>query len=239
MDFDPRDMDRDYGAPSGVITEAQYTTRTFLWMMLGLMISFGVAILSWMTNFTLYLYAIIPMLPVVLSLATLVLVMTLSMRIQKMSVALAQGIFLAYSVLIGVTVSIWLYLFQLTSVVLVFLVTALYFGALAAYGHFTHRNLAGFGPILLSGLIFLLLFGILSLFIPGMTALDSLCCLFGIAIFLGYTAYDTQRIRDFYYYYSGYPDMMEKASIFSALWLYMDFINLFVYLLRFLGNRRN
>ena len=239
MDFDPRDMDRDYSAPSGVITEAQYTTRTFLWMMLGLMISFGVAILSWMTNFTLYLYAIIPMLPVVLSLATLVLVMTLSMRIQKMSVALAQGIFLAYSVLIGVTVSIWLYLFQLTSVVLVFLVTALYFGALAAYGHFTHRNLAGFGPILLSGLIFLLLFGILSLFIPGMTALDSLCCLFGIAIFLGYTAYHTQRIRDFYYYYSGYPDMMEKASIFSALWLYMDFINLFVYLLRFLGNRRN
>ena len=239
MDFDPRDMDRDYGAPSGVITEAQYTTRTFLWMMLGLMISFGVAILGWMTNFTLYLYAIIPMLPVVLSLATLVLVMTLSMRIQKMSVALAQGIFLAYSVLIGVTVSIWLYLFQLTSVVLVFLVTALYFGALAAYGHFTHRNLAGFGPILLSGLIFLLLFGILSLFIPGMTALDSLCCLFGIAIFLGYTAYHTQRIRDFYYYYSGYPDMMEKASIFSALRLYMDFINLFVYLLRFLGNRRN
>ena len=239
MDFDPRDMDRDYSAPSGVITEAQYTTRTFLWMMLGLMISFGVAILSWMTNFTLYLYAIIPMLPVVLSLATLVLVMTLSMRIQKMSVASAQGIFLTYSVLIGVTVSTWLYLFQLTSVVLVFLVTALYFGALAAYGHFTHRNLAGFGPILLSGLIFLLLFGILSLFIPGMTALDSLCCLFGIAIFLGYTAYDTQRIRDFYYYYSGYPDMMEKASIFSALWLYMDFINLFVYLLRFLGNRRN
>lgn len=239
MDFDPRDMDRDYGAPSGVITEAQYTTRTFLWMTLGLMISFGVAILGWVTNLTLYLYAIIPMLPVVLSLATLVLVNTLSARIERMSVASAQGIFLAYSVLFGLTVSTWLYLFQLASVVLVFLVTALYFGALAAYGHFTRRNLAGIGPILLSGLIFLLLFGILSLFIPGMTALDSLCCLFGIAIFLGYTAYHTQRIRDFYYYYSGYPDMMEKASIFSALRLYMDFINLFVYLLRFLGNRRN
>lgn len=239
MDFDPRDMDRDYGAPSGVITEAQYTTRTFLWMTLGLMISFGVAILGWVTNLTLYLYAIIPVLPVVLSLATLVLVNTLSARIERMSVASAQGIFLAYSVLFGLTVSTWLYLFQLASVVLVFLVTALYFGALAAYGHFTHRNLAGFGSILLSGLIFLILFGILSLFIPGMTALDSLLSLFGIAIFLGYTAYHAQRIRDFYYYYSGYPDMMEKASIFSALWLYMDFINLFLYLLRFLGTRRD
>ena len=95
MDFDPRDMDRDYGAPSGVITEAQYTTRTFLWMTLGLMISFGVAILGWVTNLTLYLYAIIPVLPVVLSLATLVLVNTLSARIERMSVTSAQGIFLA------------------------------------------------------------------------------------------------------------------------------------------------
>lgn len=239
MSFDPYGMDRDYGAPSGVITEEQYTTRTFLWMTLGLMISFGVAILGWVTNITVYLYAAIPFLPLVLLVVTLLLTGTLSMRIEKMSVASAQMIFVVFSVLMGVTLSTWLYLFQLTSVVVVFLVTAAYFGVLAAYGHFTHRNLAGVGSILLSGLIFLILFGVLSLFIPGMTAFDSLVCLFGIAIFLGYTAYDTQRIRDFYYYYSGYPDMMEKASIFSALQLYLDFINLFWYLLRFLGNRRD
>ena len=64
-------------------------------------------------------------------------------------------------------------------------------------------------------------------------------CLVGIAVFLGYTAYDTQRIREYYHYYAGYPDMMEKASIFSALQLYLDFINLFLYLLRFLGKSRN
>lgn len=236
MSFDPHELDRDYGVPSGVITEAQYTTRTFLWMMLGLMITFGVALLGWFTNITLYLYAAVPVIPMVLAVATLILTATLSIRIEKMSVASAQMIFVAFSVLMGVTMSTWLYLFRLNSVILVFLATAIYFGALAAYGHFTRRNLAGFGPILFSGLIFLVLFGVLSSFIPG---LNSMVCLVGIAVFLGYTAYDTQRIREFYYYYSGYPDMMEKASIFSALQLYMDFINLFLYLLRFLGNRRN
>lgn len=244
MAFDPHELDRDYGAPSGVITEEQYTTRTFLWMMLGLMITFGVAILGWMTNLTLYLYAASPLVPIALGLVTLFMVITFSGRIEKMSVSSAQTLFVVFSIVMGITVSSWLYLFQLFSVVLIFLMTALYFGALAAYGHFTSRSLAGYRPILLSGLVFLVVFGlvvfgILSLFIPGLSALESVYCLIGIAIFLGYTAYDTQRIREFYYYYSGYPDMMEKASIFSALQLYMDFINLFLYLLRFLGRQRD
>lgn len=239
MAFDPHELDRDYGAPSGVITEAQYTTRTFLWMMLGLLITFGVAILGWMTNLTLYLYAASPLVPIALGLVTLFMVITFSGRIEKMSVASAQTLFVVFSIVMGITVSSWLYLFQLFSVVLVFLMTALYFGALAAYGHFTSRSLAGYRSILLSGLIFLVVFGILVTFIPGLSGMESVYCLIGIGIFLGYTAYDTQRIREFYYYYSGYPDMMEKASIFSALQLYLDFINLFLYLLRFLGRQRD
>ena len=239
MAFDPHELDRDYGAPSGVITEAQYTTRTFLWMMLGLLITFGVAILGWMTNLTLYLYAASPLVPIALGLVTLFMVITFSGRIEKMSVSSAQTLFVVFSIVMGITVSAWLYLFQLFSVVLVFLMTALYFGALAAYGHFTSRSLAGYRSILLSGLIFLLVFEILVTFIPGLSGMESVYCLIGIGIFLGYTAYDTQRIREFYYYYSGYPDMMEKASIFSALQLYLDFINLFLYLLRFLGRQRD
>lgn len=132
MAFDPYELDRDYGAPSGVITEAQYTTRTFLWMMLGLMVTFGVAILGWVTNLTLYLYALIPAIPTVLAVATFILVVTFSRRIEKMSVASAQALFMGYSVLMGITLSFWLYLFQLTSVILIFLLTGLYFGALAA-----------------------------------------------------------------------------------------------------------
>ena len=105
--------------------------------------------------------------------------------------------------------------------------------------HTDWASLAGYRSILLSGLIFLVVFGILVTFIPGLSGMESVYCLIGIGIFLGYTAYDTQRIREFYYYYSGYPDMMEKASIFSALQLYLDFINLFLYLLRFLGRQRD
>ena len=239
MAFDPHELDRDYGAPSGVITEEQYTTRTFLWMMLGLMITFGVAILGWMTNLTQYLYAASPLVPIALGLVTLFMVITFSGRIEKMSVSSAQTLFVVFSIVMGITVSSWLYLFQLLSVVLIFLMTALYFGALAAYGHFTSLSLSRYRSILLSGLVFLVVFGILAAFIPGLSGMECVYCLIGIAIFLGYTAYDTQRIREFYYYYSGYPDMMEKASIFSALQLYLDFINLFLYLLRFLGRQRD
>ena len=93
-------------------------------------------------------------------------------------------------------------------------------------------------PFLFFGLLFLIAFGLLSMFIPGLVMFDRVACLFGIAVFLAYTAYDTQKIKAFYQYYASYPDMLAKASIFSALQLYLDFLNLFLYLLRFLGNRR-
>ena len=240
MSFDPYEFDRDYGASRRVVTEAQYTARTFLWMVLGLMVTFGVAIVCWLTNATLYALYYVPYVHVIVLIATLAMTITLSARIERMAVGTARSIFVAFSALFGFTLSIYLYVFEAGSLIFAFLATAVYFGVLAAYGHFTKRNLAGVGPILFSGLVFLVVFGVLSLFIPAFTAFDSVMCLIGIAVFLGYTAYDTQRIRAYYHYYAGYPDMMEKASIFSALQLYLDFINLFLYLLRFLGkSRRN
>lgn len=139
--------------------------------------------------------------------------------------------FLIFSALFGFTMSIYLLIYDLTSLVFAFLATALYFGVLAAYGRLTGRDLSGIRPILFSGLLFLVIFGVISLFIPALSLFDSISCLIGIAVFLGYTAYDTQRIRAFYHYYAGYPDMLEKASIFAALQLYLDFVNLFLYLL--------
>ena len=132
-----------------------------------------------------------------------------------------------------------LYVYQFGSVIFAFLAAALYFVLLAAYGHFTKTDLSGLRLILISGLLFVVLFGIVSSFIPGFGAMDRIMCLVGIALFLGYTAYDTQKIKAFYVYYAGRPDMLAKASIFSALQLYLDFLNLFLYLLRFIGNKRN
>ena len=94
-------------------------------------------------------------------------------------------------------------------------------------------------PILTGGVIFLLAFAVLSLFLPFPSSIERLYCLAGIAIFLGFTAYDTQKIRAYYATFAGNPEMAKKASIISALELYLDFINLFLYLLRFMGKRRN
>jgi hypothetical protein len=159
-------------------------------------------------------------------------------RVERLAVGTAKVLFIVFSALFGFTMSIYLLVYSVTSVIFAFLAAAVYFGALAAYGHFTQRDLSGLRPILLSGLLFLIVFAVLSMFIPGFQMADRIICLVGIAIFLGYTAYDTQKIRAYYHYYAGYPDMLDKASIFSALQLYLDFLNLFLYLLRFMGNKK-
>lgn len=237
MSFDPYEFDRGYASSQGD-TLGQYTAKTFLWMMLGLLVTFGVAAIGYATDLTWVLYRDIPGLQLILLVVTLILSITMVSRIERMSVTSAVVLFVAFSALFGLTLSLYMYVFQMTSFILIFLLTALYFGALAAYGYLTKADLSRLGPILFSGLIFLVIFGLLSMFIPGLAAMDRAVCLIGIVVFLGYTAYDTQRIQAFYSYYSGYPDMLEKASIFSALQLYLDFINLFLYLLRFMGRRK-
>lgn len=239
MSFDPYEFDRDYAPEGQLETIGQYTAKTFLWMVLGLLVTFGVAILCWVTNATLYALVAVPYVHIIVLLATLVLSVTMVRRIEKMAVGTARTMFLVFSVLFGFTMSIYLYIFDFGSLIFVFLATSVYFGALAAYGYFTKADLSRLRPILFSGLIFLIVFGVISIFIPGFEMLDRIACLVGIAIFLGYTAYDTQKIRAYYNYYAGYPDMLEKASVFSAMQLYMDFINLFLYLLRFLGKSKS
>ena len=235
MSFDPYEFDRDMNQVGQMETLGQYTARTFLWMVLGLLVTFGVALACWLTGVVVYVWSF----QIVILIATLVLSFTMASRIERMSVGTAKAMFIAFSVLFGLTMSIYLLIFDLPSLILVFLATAVYFAALAAYGHFTRADLSGLRTILFSGLIFLIVFGVLSMFIPWLAAMDRIVCIIGIAVFLGFTAYDTQKIRSYYHYYAGFPDMLEKASIFSALQLYLDFINLFLYLLRFMGRRKN
>ena len=239
MSFDPYEFDRGYASSQGD-TLGQYTAKTFLWMMLGLLVTFAVAVCCWATG-VLYYLVISGMFQVVqlgVLIATLVMAFTMGARIQKMAVGSAIAMFVAFSALFGFTLSIYLLLYELTTLTLCFLLTSVYFGALAAYGFLTKRDLSGIRTILFSGTIFLIVFGLLSMFIPGFQMFDRVICMIGIATFLGWTAYDTQKIRAYYNFYAASPDMLAKASIFSALQLYLDFINLFLYLLRFLGNRR-
>ncbi len=238
MSFDPYEFDRSYSRNQQE-SLGQYTAKTFLWMMVGLLVSFGVGVVCWSTDLTWIVYRDIPGFHLILLVATLIISMTMVGRIEKMSVGTAITLFLVFSALFGFDVSLFMYAYRIESILMVFLVTALYFGALAAYGFFTKSDLSFLRPILLFGLVFLIVFYFLSWFIPGLMAFDRLISMVAIAIFLAYTAYNTRRIKDYYNYYAGYPDMLAKASIFSALQLYLDFLNLFVRLLSILGRRRN
>ena len=204
MSFDLNGFDRSYPVRQGD-TLSQYTAKTFLWMMLGLLVTFGVAAFGYATDLTWTMYYSIPGLHWILLVATLIISVTMATRIEKLSVGTAITLFVVFSALFGMTLSVLMYAYRMTSFILIFLV----------------------------------IFGLLSLFIPGLEMFDRGICLVGIAVFLGYTAYDTQKIKAFYVYYAGRPDMLAKASIFSALQLYLDFLNLFLYLLRFIGNKRN
>lgn len=237
MSFDPYEFDRGYPQSWGE-SLGEYTAKTFLWMVAGLLVTFGVGVLGWSTGLAWAAYQTIPGFHLLLLVATLVMSFTMVGRIERMQVGTAVALFLSMATLFGFTVSLYLYVFQLSSVLLVFLATAVYFVILAAYGRLTRTDLTGLRPILTSGLIFLVAFYLLSWLIPGLHSFDRIVCMIGIASFLGYTAYDTRRIRDYYNYYSGYPEMLAKASIFSALQLYLDFLNLFVYLLRYMGSKR-
>lgn len=237
MSFDPYEFDRSYSPAEERYPLRLFMSNTFLWMFLGLMVTFGVAIVCWMTGitrYTLYYGA-----QLIILAAQLVLVLVLSSRVERMSVGAARVCFLAYSVLTGVTISVYLYLFELTSLVFIFLATALYFGALGLYGHFSRSDLSSLRPILVGGLILMIVYGLITWFVTPARGVDQIMSLVGIALFLGFTAYDVKMIKNYYQYYCGYPDMLEKASIFSALSLYLDFINLFLYLVRFMGKRKN
>ena len=219
-------------------TLGRYTAKAFLWMFIGLAVTFGVAMGGYATGAVFYLFSI-PYIHIIMLVAELAVVLVLASRIHKLSVGAARGLFLAYAVLTGIVFSAYFLIFEVTSMVLVFAVTALYFGVMAVFGYFTSMDLSRIRNILVGGLLFLIVFGILSMFIPFFGAMERLYCIIGIVIFLAFTAYDTQKIKAFYYGYAGDEAMLSKASIFSALQLYLDFINLFLYLLRFLGKRRN
>ena len=215
----------------------QYLSRTFGWMFLGLLVTFLTGVVLCTTNLVFVLFTIPFMLPVI-TILELGLVIAFSASLLKRSVSVTRTLFFVYAVVNGVFFSVYMVLFEMTSLILIFGLTSLFFGAFALYGKYTKTDLSPLHPLLIGGLIFLLITGIVSLFL-NISGLERLICMVGILVFLCFTAYDTQKIKANYDYFSGDAVMLEKASIYSALQLYLDFINLFLYLLRFLGRARN
>ncbi len=169
----------------------------------------------------------------VVSLAPLFIVMYLSSRIGSMSPDKAQIWFAVFSAVMGVSLSFIFMVYTGTSIIRVFFITSATYAALSLYGYTTKKDLTAMGTFLFMGLIGLVLASIVNIFFasPGLNFAVSVI---GVIIFAGLTAYDTQRIKQQYYVFGSTP----QVAIFSALTLYMDFINLFISLLRLTGDRK-
>lgn len=173
-----------------------------------------------------------------LIIAQLGLVFVLSGMVHKMSGAMATSLFMLYSVLTGVTISSVLLVYTASSIASTFFICAAMFGALSIYGYTTKRSLTGMGSFLFMGLIGIIIASIVNIFMQS-SMMSMVISYAGVLIFAGLTAYDTQKLKDMGNEINQEDkENMRRYSIMGALTLYLDFINLFLMLLRILGDRR-
>jgi len=216
---------------------SRFFQKVYGWMFLGLAISGTVAYLVASTPaiFNAIFSNIIILIGIVI--VELALAIGLSLLIKRIPANLAVIMFLLYSAVTGLTLSVIFLLYTIESIGVVFFITATMFGAISLYGFFTKRDLTGLGPILFMGLIGLIIASLVNLFLNN-SVLDYVLSFIGVAIFTGLTAYDTQKIRQGNIIGNEGTEEDIKESVIGALRLYLDFVNLFLDLLRLLGKRR-
>ena len=170
------------------------------------------------------------------SFAPIIFVLSFSFGINAMSVATARIALLAYSAVLGLSLSFIFIAYTGESIARTFFISASVFATMSIYGYTTKRDLTSFGSFLIMGLVGLIIASLVNLFLQS-SAMNFVISIIGVLIFTGLTAWDVQRISRIYW---GLPagEQRQKAAIMGTLSLYMDFINLFLFMLRFLGNRR-
>jgi FtsH-binding integral membrane protein len=226
-----------FAAPSalGVKPDARlasaFLTQAFVWMFAGLLVTAGVAAVvqssEQLVEFAAGNFFI-------LLIAQLGIVLGISAAINRISAVAALGLFFVYAATLGITIGLIVTAYPTASVVTAFLSASAMFGAAALYGATTKRSLAGLGGILFMGLIGIIVASVLNIFLASSTVTWAISIV-GVVIFTALTAYDVQRIQagDL----AARTGSMEKAAVIGALHLYLDFINLFLFMLRLVGNR--
>jgi uncharacterized protein len=215
------------------VRQTDVVNKSFAWMFVGLLLT---GISSLIVSSSTALFDIFNSNPLVffgLILAELALVFFLSARIQKISLGVAVTLFLLYSLLNGVTLSAIFLIYTSNSVATTFFITSVLFGVMALYGITTKRDLTSIGNLALMALIGVILVSVVNIFLKSDT-LSYVISFVAVAIFIGLTAYDTQKIKRMAEMGAG-----ENMGVLGALTLYLDFINLFLNLLRLLGKRRD
>ncbi|BET96275.1 Bax inhibitor-1/YccA family protein [Xenorhabdus taiwanensis] len=220
---------------SGIQT---YMAQVYGWMTCGLLLTAFVAWYVANTPEILYTIALNNAVLIGLVIAQFALVFVLSGLVHKMSGSLATGLFMLYSMLTGLTLSVIFMAYTASSIASTFVVSAGMFGALSVYGYTTKRSLSGLGSFLFMGLIGIVLASLLNIWLKS-SALMWAITYIGVVIFAGLTAYDTQKLKEMGEQLDvNDKENLRKYSITGALTLYLDFINLFLMLLRILGDRR-
>jgi hypothetical protein len=213
-----------------------FLSKVYGWMFLGLLITAGTALVVASSPFLIETLIGNRILFWILLIAQLGLVFYLSARVDKLAPTTAAGLFMLYSALVGVSTSVILLIYTGASIVSTFVITAGMFGALAVFGTFTKRSLAGVGQFMMMGLIGLIIASIVGLFWQN-SALQFVISVVGVLVFTGLTAWDAQRLKEMAV---SLPDgRVGSYAVVGALSLYLDFINLFFFLLRFIGGRRD
>ncbi len=225
-------------AVDSAAVQSAFFNRIFGWMFAGLGISGVVAYLV-ATRYAEALYKT-PGVMIGVLIATLLLVIILSAAINKISSAAATAAFIAYAALNGVMLSSVLLVYQIGSVVQAFFAAAATFGGMGLYGYVTKRDLSGIGSLCIMGLLGIIVASVINLFWYNSTA-DLVISILGVLIFVGLTAYDVQKIKRLAVAVGEgafTEEIAKKIAIIGALQLYLDFVNIFLYLLRLFGRRR-
>lgn len=213
---------------------SKFFSKVYMWMFIGLLTSGVVSYLVSSTasmSFVLNNYTIFALLEIIMVVAFV------SLR-RKASPALATVLFLIYAAMNGATLSIIFLAYSIKSILFVFIASALMYGGLAIYGYTTKKDLTNMGKLLLFGLIAIIVVSLINIFV-GNSKLDIILSVVSICVFLGLTAWDMQSLKMIYNYYLNDENELKKASIYGALDLYLDFINVFLNLLRLFGKAKD
>jgi uncharacterized protein len=226
-------MDLDYGSEAGNPAIISFFNSVYAWMAAGLALTAMVAI--WASHSDAALNLLSGPTVWIVFIAELVLVFAISAAIQRISAPVATVLFLIFAALNGLTLSGIFIIYAKATIVSAFIACAVMFGAMSLWGMFTRADLTSFGKILFMALIGVVVASVVNLFLrsPMMTWIISYV---GVALFSGLTAYDTQRLRQVALSTLGDNALSGRLAISGALMLYLDFLNLFLFILQILGN---
>lgn len=214
---------------------SKFISGVYLWMFLGLIVS---GITGYVTSKSYGMLRFVSNNMFIIIITELIVVIAFSALQRKVSPLVAKILFILYAFISGLTLSAIFLVYTKQSLIMIFVSAALMFGLLSLYGYTTNTNLDGLGKMLIFGLIAIIIVSIINMFVNS-SGLNITLSIVSVVIFLGLTAYDMQKLKSIYNYYGKNENELSKASIYGALNLYLDFINIFLELLQLFGKRND